>query len=184
MFPSLLVCVCPIGGLSIVFWRHAFWVGAVTQYTQVNMGKSDPARPLKQKLVNIAKVRAFLTAFWLVELKLLLHGVALKLEKKEFKSILQILKQCLDEKPTFRHHHWIKHQKLRQQSKLGKWPWSKLCSGSSSYSVIYNVSHSFLSLFNVKRLVSGKKVRFQPIVDSQIEMHQITRQTSRRITGG
>ena len=32
------------------------------------------------------------------------------------------------------------------------------------YKLIYNVSHSFLSLFNVKRLVSGKKVRFQPIV--------------------
>ena len=33
------------------------------------------------------------------------------------------------------------------------------------YKLIYNVSHSFLSLFNVKRLVSGKKVCFQPIVD-------------------
>ena len=32
------------------------------------------------------------------------------------------------------------------------------------YKLIYNVSHSFLSFFIVKRLVSGKKVRFQPIV--------------------
>ena len=34
------------------------------------------------------------------------------------------------------------------------------------FKLIYNVSHSFLSLFNVKRLVSGKKVHFQPIVHS------------------
>ena len=32
------------------------------------------------------------------------------------------------------------------------------------FKLIYNVSHSFLSLFNVKRLVTGKKVHFQPIV--------------------
>ena len=36
------------------------------------------------------------------------------------------------------------------------------------YKLIYNVSHSFLSLFNVKRLVIGKKVHFQPIVGCTI----------------
>ena len=35
------------------------------------------------------------------------------------------------------------------------------------YKLIYNVSHTFLSLFNVKRLVIGKKVHFQPIVQPQ-----------------
>ena len=32
------------------------------------------------------------------------------------------------------------------------------------YKLISYESHSFLSLFNVKRLVIGEKVRFQPIV--------------------
>ena len=37
------------------------------------------------------------------------------------------------------------------------------------YKLIYNVSHSFLSLFNVKWLVTGKKVRFQPIVRASVQ---------------
>ena len=41
------------------------------------------------------------------------------------------------------------------------------------FKLIYNVSHSFLSLFNVKRLVSGKKVHFQPIVHTLVYILQI-----------
>ena len=32
------------------------------------------------------------------------------------------------------------------------------------FKLVYNVSHSFSSLFNVKRPLIGAKVRFQPIV--------------------
>ena len=71
---------------------------------------------------------------WLVELKLVLHGVAQKFEQKKFVSFFAILMHCLAENPTFRHYHWIEQQKVPQYLKFCSWPWSKLSSGSSSYS--------------------------------------------------
>ena len=52
---GLLLLVVLLGVGVLVCW--------FTKRTPVNIGKHDPARLLNQRLVNIAKVRAFLTAF-------------------------------------------------------------------------------------------------------------------------